>query len=594
MARYRVQGPDGQIHVFEGPDGAAPADVEAFAAQQFGSQPAAAPEKRERTGVEKMINLAAKANPVSAIVDELSGGNASIGAARGVKDVIDTGAGFLSRLGGSDEAARIAADNAAGKQDFDATYGDSTAAKLGRVAGQVAATAPVGGAIGTAVKATSAAPVVQAVGNAIASGGMSTGKNLGVMADLAARATGGAIAGGASAGLVDPGSAGVGAAIGAGLPVAVKAGGAVANTLMRTAGKAVPEAGEAAAAAAAQPTQKMATARAGAEAGYVIPPVDLQPGMVSQLLSGLSGKIKTSQVASQRNQLITDDLARRALGLEAGAELTPEVLQAVRSRAGDAYSTIRGAGAVQADQAFLDRLTQIGAVSQGASRSFPGLKQNGVEDMIAAVRQPSFDAGDAVDAIKVLREAADKGFRTGDATAGRAAKAAASALEDQLERHLGGAGNAEAVKAFRDARAQIAKTYSVQGALNPATGSVSAPKLAGDLLKGKPLTGELRQVAEFSQAFPKATQALKEAPGAVSPLDWLFSGGTALGVGGPAGAAMLFGRPAARAALLSGPVQARALQESAASEPLQSLLARALEASARGVPGALAGPVSSR
>lgn len=38
MARYRVQGPDGAIHVFEGPDGASPAQVEAFAAQTFGGR----------------------------------------------------------------------------------------------------------------------------------------------------------------------------------------------------------------------------------------------------------------------------------------------------------------------------------------------------------------------------------------------------------------------------------------------------------------------------------------------------------------------------------------------------------------------------
>jgi hypothetical protein len=43
MARYRVQGPDGKIHVFEGPDGASPADVEAFAAQTFGGKKKEAP-----------------------------------------------------------------------------------------------------------------------------------------------------------------------------------------------------------------------------------------------------------------------------------------------------------------------------------------------------------------------------------------------------------------------------------------------------------------------------------------------------------------------------------------------------------------------
>ena len=42
MAKYRVQGPDGAIHVFEGPEGASQADVLAFAQQQFG-KPAAAP-----------------------------------------------------------------------------------------------------------------------------------------------------------------------------------------------------------------------------------------------------------------------------------------------------------------------------------------------------------------------------------------------------------------------------------------------------------------------------------------------------------------------------------------------------------------------
>lgn len=53
MARYRVQGPDGKIHVFEGPDGATPADVEAFAAKTFGqraAEPVADPTEGMGTG----------------------------------------------------------------------------------------------------------------------------------------------------------------------------------------------------------------------------------------------------------------------------------------------------------------------------------------------------------------------------------------------------------------------------------------------------------------------------------------------------------------------------------------------------------------
>ena len=37
--KYRVQGPDGTVHVFEGPDDATPAQIESFAAQTFGAAP---------------------------------------------------------------------------------------------------------------------------------------------------------------------------------------------------------------------------------------------------------------------------------------------------------------------------------------------------------------------------------------------------------------------------------------------------------------------------------------------------------------------------------------------------------------------------
>lgn len=47
--KYRVQGPDGAVHVFEGPDDATPAQVEAFAAQTFAPPPQ--PKKQESSGI---------------------------------------------------------------------------------------------------------------------------------------------------------------------------------------------------------------------------------------------------------------------------------------------------------------------------------------------------------------------------------------------------------------------------------------------------------------------------------------------------------------------------------------------------------------
>lgn len=316
--------------------------------------------------------------------------------------------------------------------------------------------------------------------------------------------------------------------------------------------------------------QKFAAARAGAKEGYVIPPADLEPGMLSEAVSGLSGKIKTAQVASQRNQQVTDKLARQAIGLKAGDQLDDATLQAIRNQAATVgYAPIRNSGIVQADKQFTDALDKIIATRTGAARSFPGLGKTNmhgqpvdeVADLVNSVRIGQFDAGDAIDATRVLRATADKAYGQRDKEMGKAAKAAADAIEDQLERHLTAAGNPDALKAFREARTLIAKTYSVQKGLNAQTGNVSAQSLAKELAKGRPLTNELRTIAETGQAFPKATQSLKEAPKQLSPLDFAVAATSGAATGNPLAAAMLGARPLVRNVLLSGPVQARALQQ---------------------------------
>lgn len=318
--------------------------------------------------------------------------------------------------------------------------------------------------------------------------------------------------------------------------------------------------------------QKFAAAKAGADAGYVIPPADLNPGMMTEALSGLSGKIKTAQVASARNQPVTDTLARKAIGLNAGDDLTNDVLQGIRNQAAQAYGPVKNAGTVTADKQFLSALDNIASTYQGAAKSFPGLKNDGVGDLIASLKQQQFDAGSAVDATKVLREMADKAYRSGDTGMGKAAKQASNELESMLERHLQAQGNTDALQAFQEARKLIAKTYTVQKALNEQTGNVSAQQLAKDLAKGRPLSGELLTVAQMGQAFPKATQALKEAPKATSPLDFAVAGMTTGATANPLAMATVAARPVARSMLLSGPMQRAALQPQAFTPGMIGLL----------------------
>ena len=446
------------------------------------------------------------------------------------KAVVDTLRGAGQWLGLADRA------DVAEARARDAALMKTTAGKVGNFAGNIAMLAPASMIPGAAT--VPGAAIVGATMGAMQPS-VSTGETLSNIA--------------------------LGGAGGAGGQFAANKVGAFANAL--TDKRAAAFAGQQAADA-----QKMAAAKAGAQAGYVVPPADLNPGMMTEALSGLSGKIKTAQVASARNQPVTDTLARKAIGLNASDDLTNDVLQGIRNQAAQAYAPVKNAGTVTADKQFLSALDNIASTYQGAAKSFPGLKNDGVGDLIASLKQQQFDAGSAVDATKVLREMADKAYRTGDTGMGKAAKQASNELESMLERHLQAQGNTDALQAFQEARKLIAKTYTVQKALNEQTGNVSAQALAKDLAKGRPLSGDLLTVAQMGQAFPKATQALKEAPKAVSPLDFAVAGMTGAATANPLTLATVAARPMARSLLLSPVMQRAALQPQAFTPGMTGLL----------------------
>jgi len=456
-----------------------------------------------------------------------------------------TGFGYVTGLG------KTMAERRAGIDEANRTLGadpDSLLYGGGKLAAEIAGTSGVGGIL---AKGAAAVPQLARFAPALQSGGFTLGNAAtgSRVANAAIRAGAGATTGGAMAGLVNPDDTATGAFIGGALPIAIKGLGFSGNAIR----------GRVLAGQSPVSPQKLEAARQGARAGYVVPPADLNPSTGTELISGLSGKIKTAQEASWRNQPVTDTLAKKALGLGADDAINVEVLDSIRKQASQAYEPIRGAGMVTSDDAFIKSLDSIAQKYQGANKAFPGLAKNEVGDMIDSLRVAQFDADGAVDAIKVLRESADKAFRTGDTGMGKAAKDAAAALENQLERHLTATGNDGALQALKDARQIIAKTYSVQKALNSETGSVSAQALAKQLEKGKPLSGDLLTIAKMGMAFPKATQALKESPKSISPLDWLATGGASISTSNPLPMFGLLARPAARNYLLSPAAQRAAM-----------------------------------
>lgn len=340
------------------------------------------------------------------------------------------------------------------------------------------------------------------------------------------------------------------------------------------------------AASQAASAQRMAAAQSAAQSGYLIPPADLKPGAMVEALSGLSGKIKTAQVASQRNQVTTNQLARKALGMADDAPLTAEGLDAFRTGAAQPYRDISAMGDFAANGAKLPGSVNV---------------KSGIDPLLGGKTQ-SVNAAELVRAWKQSNHDATGFFRAyaRDANPETLAKAHAAAsaakqIDDFLAQSLETAGQGEALAALKEARRQIAKSYTVEKALNAQTGDVSAQVLARELAKGKPLSGELRQIAEAGLAFPKATQALKEAPKATSPLDFAFGLGTAAGTGNPLAMLAIGARPAARELLLSQAMQRAALREAAGQGLLTQMPAGLLdqELTRRMAPG-VAGLLTSR
>jgi hypothetical protein len=295
-----------------------------------------------------------------------------------------------------------------------------------------------------------------------------------------------------------------------------------------------------------QDAVRQSTLKNSQSAGYVVPPATTNPTIANKMLESLGGKIATAQDAATRNQDVTNTLAKRAIGLAEDAPLTQESLSAIRGEAGDAYKVLRSVGTTAIDDATAKSLDAIASKFTGSKLKEALGAGTDIPKIVQAIKEEPFTGDTAVDAIDLLRGKADVAYRNGDKELGKAYKSLSKSIEDLMEKQLSG----DALKNFRDSRQLIAKTHSVEGAFNPATGNVAATKLAAQLTKKKPLSGDLKTIAQFGQAFPKAAQQITDS-GSVRNTDVIMGAGASGLSKEPWWLMYPFVRQAARAALLS-------------------------------------------
>jgi hypothetical protein len=491
-----------------------------------------------------------------------------------------------------DEQRRQDMDNALRSLGADTS---SPAFKVGKLGTEIAGTAGVGGAIAGTLRA---APVVAATApnllRAVQTGGMTAGAGGSAVGNALTRVAGGAINGGASAGLVEPSQAGTGAVVGAALPIAGQVVGAAGNAMGKLAQ------------APAQSPEAAAAIQAARDAGYVIPPTQANPTLLNRALEGFSGKLTTAQNASARNQAVTNASAAKAVGLPEGAQITTEALDAVRAEAGKAYGAVAKLGPLDTAGAklpdgvavkyFTDPLTLAPRSTVDSAELVRAWKQSNADatayyrayardanpETLAKAKAAASDAKSVDDFLtKALTTPAAASGKSGEQLIAELSKGYISpadfirqSVAKPAEGDAVAFGNQALLDALKAARVRIAKTYSVEAALNPATGTVDAGILAKQLRKGKVLTDGLKDSADFAARFPKAAQTperMGSLPGS-SPLDFAAAGGLSAATGNPLMMASVLARPIARAATLSPLVQNRLVQAQGPNA-LQALIA---------------------
>jgi hypothetical protein len=606
MPAFRITAPDGTVYNVTGPDGSTREQALAqVQAQHKMSPPNAAIAAKVNND---QISQDAKNGPSA--LGELGQqvGNLIAGGVRGAGSIgatlaypIDKATDLIKGDRGPTMSSLITgapqplSRNEQRRADMDWSLRDvgadtnSPAYKVGKVGAEIAGTAGAGGA---AANVAGRVPIIaEAAPNllqAIRTGGMSANAAA-AQAPLVAqgagnvltRVAGGAINGGVSAGMVDPSNAGAGAAIGGAVPVVAKVAGAAGNAIGNVLRG--PE----------QTPELAAAVQKARSAGYVIPPTQANPTLLNRILEGFSGKIATAQNASARNAEVTNAIVGKDIGLPEGATITPEALDGLRAKAGEAYANVAGQGKFNAAGADLP---QSANVQKGYDNLTLAPKTEvDAKDLVSAWKQANADKNayytaygrDAQpDTLKKAQAAASNAsaihdfLRTQiDAQEGKTADqlladVAAGRLStaDLLKKTLANVARSNgapgAVDSLDAARTQIAKTYNVENALNPVTGTVNAQKLAAQQAKGKQLTGGLKDAADFAGRFPKAAhtpEAMGSLPGA-SPLDFMAS---AITPDKLLSLLTLGGRPLARKLALSPLVQNRLIQSQSPNAFLQ-------------------------
>lgn len=309
-----------------------------------------------------------------------------IGKEKSITDlIVPSGGNVLERAGqwlqtdAQNGLEKIASEAAPYKRDHPVLEG------AGEIGGNVVATLPVGGVL---AKGASAIPGVAKAApglvNAIKTSGMSTGQVGGsLIGNTATRMLGGAITGGASAGLVDPSQTAEGAVLGGIAPPLISGAGKVLNI----AGSAAKKGLEAVSLKGSPNADLARTAMD--KYGIPVRVSDVSGnGFVKGLASLLDdtpliGRMGTAHKEAQQQAL------NAAVGDTFGASapsLTPQVMDAAKKRMGAEFDRIWNNNALQVDAPMFQKLIDLQAAAEKLPKNEGGSLKAELQDLLGKMQ----------------------------------------------------------------------------------------------------------------------------------------------------------------------------------------------------------------
>ena len=332
---------------------------------------------------------------------------------------------------------------------------------------------------------------------------------------------------------------------------------------------------------------RQAALDAAGKAGFSVPRSNIKQNVLTNLGERFGGKQAIEAGAQAKNQSIFDIFSSRALGLSDDTPITPDVLKGIREEAGKSYEAVKKVGTLTINKEYKTGLNKIKLEMSGASKDFPELASSDVAKLVSSLNKKTISSEGAVEMVKNLRQASKIGptATPKEKLLGKAQRRAADLLDDLIERNIEPTLGKEILDSYKKARVLIAKTYTVENAL--VGQNVSGQKIA-KIGKKIPLTGELKQIADFANSFPRLSRVELGAPPSGGLLEPLIYGGLGgLATGGPgalAAAIPIIGKPIARKLMVTVPKVSKSAESLTGQENvlISDLIRRAIGSSQSG------------